>query len=1128
MYLIYYIHRERMSQEIHLEDFLPAYAFLPDVLDHVSDYPVFDIYHDTYDNVNVRKKEFYQSQLEITESRPDRPGIPLKHQSFLAKFLSPRTLNDEMLLFHGMGTGKTCSVIMTVEQARAAYPSLRPTLVLVRGETLKRNFIKELVFKCTKGEYLPTDFDTLTNEEKTRRINKLVNKNYEFSTFETFVTHTIDAYTDEQLKKLYSNRYIIIDEAQHLRLHAQASAKKHLDIYKSFHRFLHVIENCKKLLLSGTPMVDRPEELAGQMNLLLPLSSQLPTGTKFLDEYFFKGQFRDEKKDGLRSLLQGRISYLRSMESSVIKIREGEVMVPLQKLPVVKCEMSEFQRAVYLDAYSQDVGQDVEGEEHISSEEGEQEGKETGLYDKSRQASMFVFPDQTYGADGFRSGKWIRQQTKTKLDKDGKMKKIQTNQFSLTKEFIDLLTDHHTANTFQMINNISLYSCKFAYAIQEILQHPHENIFVYSKFVYGSGAILFGKLLELVGFERTRARESIEEKSVRESKQKEVRKERYGKISREEFDSMLEKEEKAEKERETEKENEERDEKEAKNRYAIMTGETSGSTEIERILDTFNSPENKHGQLIRVVIGSQIIGEGKSLRNVRRILILTPHWNMSETEQAIARGIRAFSHDDLLKQDQNVHVYRLVAWTPQLECIDLRMYKVSEDKDRLIKPLERICKESAVDCALNIKRNQLESDTDGSRECDYQSCSISCLSTSNLQNPDLITDTYSLFYAEDTLERLVGAIKQLFRVRFACDLSEIYLHLPDISPMVIVRALTWMIDQSLPIKNRFGLVNYLREDHNLLFLVDTIDSIPSFAGGYYAQTPTLEPHISFTDAMLLTEYSSFPSILHTLQTLSEQKNQEEKIKEIVSHLHPSIQEWLYEMSVVADLEHKPNHVALRTFLLSLFQAQTFSLEDQSYISRIQEPLYRCLPASYIQAYQDTEDESHLKWEDCQGMIQSQITGQKQHQKQSVESQSQPYGCYGKLGLDRKFRIKFLDTNKSKDKRKVSTGIVSDTMSPNRRIFEILVRVHADPPSTYTLPGNQSKAELIKKLLLVSVGTYTHETLFDMSPLEFRRIYYWYTQVDRKHACRALQTWFESHGLLVYDDAPTTKRGRKKE
>jgi hypothetical protein len=108
-------------------------------------------------------------------------------------------------------------------------------------------------------------------------------------------------------------------------------------------------------------MIDRPEELASIMNLLLPLDNQLPTGKQFLEEYFSKGDLKSREK--LEDVLRGRVSYLRSMESSIVKLFEGKVQAPLKKMPTVPLEMSKLQAKVYIQAYNDDIGAGMSEEE---------------------------------------------------------------------------------------------------------------------------------------------------------------------------------------------------------------------------------------------------------------------------------------------------------------------------------------------------------------------------------------------------------------------------------------------------------------------------------------------------------------------------------------------------------------------------------------------------------------------------------------------------------------------------------------------------------------------------------------------------------------------------------------------
>ncbi len=208
----------------------------------------------------------------------------------------------------------------------------------------------------------------------------------------------------------------------------------------------------------------------------------------------------------------------------------------------------------------------------------------------------------------------------------------------ITKEFRNILTSNGKRPS-EIIEKIREYSCVYANTLTDIVQNPKENIFVYNKYVQGSGAILFSELLKLVGYQRSRGYDNIDERK----KGKENKDEDDDDLDEDDIDISPE-------------------DLERKPRFAIITGETVSEAEVGRVVDKlFNDPKNKYGEYIQVIVGSQIIGEGKSLMNVRQIHIQTPHWNNSETEQAIARGIRAFSHEDLPAEERYVKVSRHAA-----------------------------------------------------------------------------------------------------------------------------------------------------------------------------------------------------------------------------------------------------------------------------------------------------------------------------------------------------------------------------------------------------------------------------------------------------------------------------------
>jgi superfamily II DNA or RNA helicase len=237
---------------------------------------------------------------------------------------------------------------------------------------------------------------------------------------------------------------------------------------------------------------------------------------------------------------------------------------------------------------------------------------------------------------------------------------------------------------------------------------------------------------------------------------------------------------------------------------------------ISKIIDIFNDPRNIYGEYLKVIIGSNIIGEGISFYHVRQFYLLTPFWNNTETEQAIGRVLRTFSHDQLKPEERTLDIYRLAAIpsnttskeTNENNSIDLLMYMRSEDKDINIKKIERIMKQSSVDCYLNRMRNILKEE-DGSKSCDYTVCNYDCFNVSEdikeLEKENIIYDTYNLFYADDIIFKIKDIIKDLFRIKSSYDFQELfnYLNNLDIEPVLLLRGLKDIIYKS----NIFRLIS---------------------------------------------------------------------------------------------------------------------------------------------------------------------------------------------------------------------------------------------------------------------------------------------------------------------------------
>lgn len=454
-----------MSNEILLDIdpgiFIPKYPDFNNMYGEDVDYESYDT-DDFYKNI-YNKREFREVKLDREEDVPKLPGQMMNHQKFLSRFLSHRTPYDKILLVHAMGVGKTCSSISIIENNKDLY---KGAIILAKNEGLLKNYENELVFKCTPGIYIPENIDRLTDLEKTHRIGKLTTY-YDRQTFEVFAKN-ITNMNDKVIGDKYDNRVIVIDEIHNIRPNEKEDG---IDVYGQIHRFLHVVKNCKVVLMSGTPMKDGPEEIASVMNLILPMNRQLPMGDEFLSKYMIKNKeesysMNPDFVEEFKNTLKGYVSYLKLVVRGIEKEFVGERVGTLEHFLVDTDTMSEFQTEHYMRALNND------------------KTEKKGWYNESRQASLFVFPDGSYGPSGF--NKYVIKK-KTASERDAKKA---VYRYQLSRE---LQQELQGTNDSERLRKLYRFSSKYTKTIMTIIsdQIIGKTSFVYNEFVEGSGSILF-------------------------------------------------------------------------------------------------------------------------------------------------------------------------------------------------------------------------------------------------------------------------------------------------------------------------------------------------------------------------------------------------------------------------------------------------------------------------------------------------------------------------------------------------------------------------------------------------------------------------------------------------------------
>jgi ribosomal protein S18 acetylase RimI-like enzyme len=1018
-------------------------------------------------------------------------------------------------------THNTCSAIGAVEQVKGEESTFKGAVVLAKGDTILDNFKRELVEKCTVGQYIPNNYKNLTELERIHAINKKTSY-YEFNTFMKFAKD-MNRLKDEDIVSYYSNRVIVIDEVHNLRIKSEFNENPE-ETYSQFHRFLHLIQNSKVLLLSGTPMKDRPEEIASIANLLLKGDDQLPTGELFLQEYMKKkGEsytLKPDKTDDLKLKLKGIISFLREAESTIPKEFIGEKNYgKLKYFIVAPNKMSSHQSKGYKDAYEKDRG-----------------GKK-GVWLNCREASLFVFPDGSYGKKGF--------QTYIKAPDSGSLSLgTSSNSFKMKSELKNVLLGKTNEET---LNNLKKYSATYADVIKNILESKG-NCFIYSSLAKGSGAILFSLILELFNFRKASGKET--EKGLR---------------------------------------------------YAILTGETSNPKRTRTINERYNRSDNAHGEFIKVIIGSKTVSEGFSFKNVVFEAINTPHWNYSETAQALARGIRLGSHNDLLRMGENVKVKILqpvsIPKDSNSESIDLLMYTISEDKDISINSILRLLMEVAFDCGLNYLRNYVKS-KDGSRECNYTSCNYTCEGIdmdevyNGINDDELDYSTYQLYYSnpktplikkkienlfkenikislDSIIENLQGqfteeeiknsiylleeeskgkefdyrkflelysrsntkkisnGIEELFRNTFRLDFDTIRSFFSEYTEFEVITALQNLINNNISIMNKYGFQSYLRNENNVFFLVNSIIVNADFFAEYYCKNPTVNSDEKFEDVKKNLYTIMLPSLVSKLCKVKDSVS----FASIIRTLPKQVQEMFIEASLIAQDKGVDKNEKLKDMVISYFKNYIKEV-DGVWISTFLKDALMCKKVG----------KKH-SWKPCDDKYKEIIKEQKSERLKELKEDN-PYGIVGKYNpqngafcivdfeQEKEIRTKISEKReKGKvDKRLNRSGKACKSWTITELAKLVIKRLKIDPPEDYLEKyGNADNVEddvdALKRLASKATkkvidSLYTEEEYDEISLEELKRVLYW---TDRKQGggnvkmCESVKGWLEDKGLLEIDD-----------
>jgi hypothetical protein len=233
----------------------------------------------------------------------------LIHQKIVRDYINIYTPYRGLLLYHGLGSGKTCSSIAIAEGIKNDKKILIMTPASLRdnyveelkkcGDYLyKKNQFWEFINTKTHPQYveylsallkLPQEYintnggawfinvkkepnyDSLDFEDQKKinaQLDKMINYKYQFISYNGLRSSHLNGMTNGGTINPFSNKVIIIDEAHNFISRIVNKLTRKTSLSMKLYNYLMDAENCKIILLTGTPIINYPNEIAILFNIL--------------------------------------------------------------------------------------------------------------------------------------------------------------------------------------------------------------------------------------------------------------------------------------------------------------------------------------------------------------------------------------------------------------------------------------------------------------------------------------------------------------------------------------------------------------------------------------------------------------------------------------------------------------------------------------------------------------------------------------------------------------------------------------------------------------------------------------------------------------------------------------------
>ena len=256
------------------------------------------------------RRELLAEEKNISCDKREGAFSLLTHQKLVRDYLNVQTPYRGLLLYHGLGSGKTCSSIAIAEGLKSTRP-----IIIMTPASLRMNYIQELkkcgdiLYKINQfWEFISTEdneataqslakalqlpfkyvkaqggawlinikrkpnYETLNTDQRQsidEQVNLMNNKKYFFINYNGLRnTHLAELKQKLGQPNLFDHSVVIIDEVHNFVSRIVNKLKKKRSLSWQLYKYLQKAENCRLICLTGTPIINYPNELGILFNIL--------------------------------------------------------------------------------------------------------------------------------------------------------------------------------------------------------------------------------------------------------------------------------------------------------------------------------------------------------------------------------------------------------------------------------------------------------------------------------------------------------------------------------------------------------------------------------------------------------------------------------------------------------------------------------------------------------------------------------------------------------------------------------------------------------------------------------------------------------------------------------------------